>query len=414
MAVAQARDLLPEARGHGIASALDRLHRDAAGAEDFRVASVVVAVLVVDVWRRVAHEEHDLQGRALRPGELVDGGAEGGRDVLGRVATAVRLEGHEPLVDLVHVPREVVHARDVLVGQVAVADEGDPQVGAGPALADAARDRPDLPLGPVDEPAHAPGGVENEGDLDAGPGHDGRRGLRHGHPSRRIRAVHGRRRRGNGQEQDRNQERHGRPPGTITGRPAVYSRIFDSPPPSDTPERVDRSPIILVGDSVLDDLFWRDLEHPWPDASLQALPTKDCLVSPRVSRRTRPRRIGRACLVSLEGFRRTTTIPGVSLDACYRWIQSLDCGGKRAGDSPRGRRLCRVCGAPAQSGSHRGARHHLDRALGPRARVGVCVEAPKRVCTLRSEAHRNARADHRTEEAQSHCRSTRDLSLKKG
>src|SRR5260370_31880940 len=97
-----------------------------------------------------------------------------GRSAAGGGETS--LERHEALVDLVHVPREVVDAGDVLVAQVAVADEGDAQVGAWPALLDAPGDRPDLPLGPVDQPSQAARRVQDEGHPDPrGGGPDARR-----------------------------------------------------------------------------------------------------------------------------------------------------------------------------------------------------------------------------------------------
>ena len=102
----------------------------------------------------------------------MDGVVHGRGHVLGPVAAAFRAELGELAEHLVHVAGEVVGARHVGVADVAIGHERDAQVGTRPAFADAPRDRPDAPLGAVDEAAHAPGGVEHEGHLHPRPGRD--------------------------------------------------------------------------------------------------------------------------------------------------------------------------------------------------------------------------------------------------
>ena len=167
VALSERGDLLPHRGRLHVAAAEDRLHDDAPLARLRDVPVVVEPVLVVHVGRRVSDEEDDAQAGALAPRDAVDGIVEGTRDVLRRVAPAVGIEGREVLVDLVHVPAQVVDAGHVLVAEVAVAHERDAKVGPRPPLADAAGDRPDPPLGTVDETAHAAGGVEHEGHLHA-------------------------------------------------------------------------------------------------------------------------------------------------------------------------------------------------------------------------------------------------------
>jgi hypothetical protein len=166
--LAAARDLLPNPRGLAVGAALDRVHDDVLPHGLLHRAGVRGVLHIVHVRRRVADQEHQLEGLAVgAPRELVDRVRERLVDRLGAVATAVGGERAQLAVHRVEVGAQVVELGDVRVAAVAVSDQPDADLGSRSGAHQLVGDRPDLGLGAFDEASHRASRVEHERHLDA-------------------------------------------------------------------------------------------------------------------------------------------------------------------------------------------------------------------------------------------------------
>ena len=104
----------------------------------------------------------------MRPLQLVDGDVERLVDALRPVAAAARLQFQQIGVEVLDVGGQLEFPGDVFVADVAIGDEAHADVGIGIGIDDRGGDRPDFPLGALDQPAHRSRGVEHEGDFDGG------------------------------------------------------------------------------------------------------------------------------------------------------------------------------------------------------------------------------------------------------
>jgi hypothetical protein len=189
--VAELRDLPPVPFGVACAARLHGVHHDVFLLGERDHLRIFHVLRVVHVRRRIAYQEHDAADvGALAPGQLVDRDVERFVDAFRPVAAAARLEFEQIGVEVLDVGGEVEFLRHIIVADVAVGDEAHADFGVGIGLDDRGRDRPDFPLGALDQTGHGARGVEDECDLDNGPGGGRRRRQRNGKDKKRKRQQH--------------------------------------------------------------------------------------------------------------------------------------------------------------------------------------------------------------------------------